>query len=155
MRVTIMLDLLTVGPKFTRPARRAQQQLSIDTFMTLTVILIIIDIPSPTLSFIPDWKPSFSANPSHCSLSFSSSGLTTWFPRLLVLLVAYPFLLFLFYTFQLLVPCGRLSWLMSAHVKIAYRIVSYVAGLRTKPAGRHCCCRSMGQADGRTDTRAF
>ena len=31
---------------------------------------------SPTLSFIPDLKP-FSANPSHCNLSFSSSGLTT------------------------------------------------------------------------------
>jgi len=31
-------------------------------------------------AFIPDLKPSFSANPSHCSLSFSSSGLTTWFP---------------------------------------------------------------------------
>ena len=30
-----------------------------------------------TLSFIPELKPSFSANPSHCSLSFSSSGLTT------------------------------------------------------------------------------
>jgi len=36
-----------------------------------------IRFPSPTLSFIPDLKPSFSANPSHCSLSFSSSGLTT------------------------------------------------------------------------------
>ena len=32
---------------------------------------------SPTLSFIPDLKPSFPANPSHCSLSFSPSGLTT------------------------------------------------------------------------------
>ena len=31
---------------------------------------------SPTLSFIPDLKP-FSVNPSHCNLSFSSSGLTT------------------------------------------------------------------------------
>ena len=44
--------------------------------MPLTVILIIISFPSPTLSFIPDLKPSFSANPSHCSLSFSSPGLT-------------------------------------------------------------------------------
>ena len=43
--------------------------------MPLTVILIIVIIisfPSPTLSFIPDLKPSFSANPSHCSLSFFS-----------------------------------------------------------------------------------
>ena len=42
-----------------------------------TVILIIIGIPSPTHSFIPGLKPSFSANPSLRSLSFSSSGLTT------------------------------------------------------------------------------
>ena len=31
--------------------------------------LIIISFSSPTLSFIPDLKPSFSANPSQCSLS--------------------------------------------------------------------------------------
>jgi len=46
------------------------------SFMPLTATLIIISFSSPTLSFIPDLKPSFSANPSHCSLSFSSSGLT-------------------------------------------------------------------------------
>jgi len=34
-------------------------------------------IPSPPHSFIPGLKPSFSANPSHRSLSFSSPGLTT------------------------------------------------------------------------------
>ena len=42
------------------------------SFMPLTATLIIISFSSPTLSFIPDLKPSFSANPSHCSLSFSS-----------------------------------------------------------------------------------
>ena len=42
---------------------------------TVTVTLIIISFSSFTLSFIPNLKPSFSANPSHCSLSFSS-GLT-------------------------------------------------------------------------------
>jgi len=31
--------------------------------MVLTVILIIISFPSPTPSFIPGLKPSFSANP--------------------------------------------------------------------------------------------
>jgi len=36
-----------------------------------------------TNSFIPGLKPSLSASPSHRSLSFSSLGLTTWFPRLL------------------------------------------------------------------------
>ena len=51
-------------------------------FMLLTVILIIIiSFSSPTHSFIPGLKPSFSANPSHCSLSFSSSGLPTWIPQ--------------------------------------------------------------------------
>ena len=45
--------------------------------MSLTATLIIISFSSPTLSFTPDLKPSFSANPFHCSLSFSSSGLTT------------------------------------------------------------------------------
>ena len=43
----------------------------------LPVVLIIISFPSPTLSFILDLKPSFSANPSNCSLPFSCSGLTT------------------------------------------------------------------------------
>jgi len=32
-------------------------------------------------AFIPGLKHSFSANPSHCSLFFSSSGLTTWIPQ--------------------------------------------------------------------------
>ena len=54
--------------------------------MLLTVVLIITSFPSNTHSFILGLKPSFSANPSHCSLSFSSSGLTTRFPRLLLLL---------------------------------------------------------------------
>jgi len=35
---------------------------------TKTNKIIIISFSSPTLSFIPDLKPSFSANPSHCSL---------------------------------------------------------------------------------------
>ena len=39
--------------------------------------VIVISFSSPTVSFIPDLKTSFSSNPSHCSLSFSSSGLTT------------------------------------------------------------------------------
>jgi len=38
------------------------------TFDTAT--LIIISFSSPTLSFIPVLKPSFSANPSYCCLSF-------------------------------------------------------------------------------------
>ena len=45
--------------------------------LTLTVMLIIVSFPSPTHSVIPGLKHPFSANPSHYSLSFSSSGLTT------------------------------------------------------------------------------
>jgi len=36
--------------------------------MPLTVILI--SFPPPTLSFIPDLKPSFSANPFHAAYLF-------------------------------------------------------------------------------------
>ena len=50
-------------------------------------------IPTPNL------KPSFSANPSHCSLSFSSSALSTWFPRVLQLLLTRPMSVFTFYFF--------------------------------------------------------
>ena len=71
---------------------------SYTVIMLITVILIIF--PSPTHSFIPGLKPSFSANASHCSLSFSSSGLTTWTPQTVYCyFCAYLFLLFLFYTF--------------------------------------------------------
>ena len=42
----------------------------IRSFMPLTVILIIISFPSPTYSFIRGLKTFFSANPSHCILSF-------------------------------------------------------------------------------------
>ena len=84
------------------------------SLMPLTVTLIIISFSSPTLSFIPDLKPSFSANPSQCSLTFSSSGLTAWFPRLLLLLqsisrrpiVSYRMFLFIL---QALLP--EISWL--------------------------------------------
>jgi len=42
-----------------------------------TVTFIIAGIPSSLHSFIPGLKPSFSANLSHRSYSFSFSGLTT------------------------------------------------------------------------------
>ena len=49
--------------------------------------------------FIPDLKPSFSANPSHCSLSFSFSGLTMIPQIFTVTSASNYFLVFLFYTF--------------------------------------------------------
>jgi len=60
------------------PSYSCAKHLTVESYtvvMLLTVILIIISIPSPTHSFIPGLKPSFYANPSHRSLSFSSSGL--------------------------------------------------------------------------------
>jgi len=57
------------------------QSYSVIMLLTFIFIIIIISMPSPTHSFIPGLKPSFTANPSHCSLSFSSSGLTTWIPQ--------------------------------------------------------------------------
>jgi len=64
---------------------------------------IIISFPSPTYSFIPGLKPSFSGNPSHRSLFFiSSSGLTTWIPQTFTVTsehIRFYFLVFLFYTF--------------------------------------------------------
>ena len=42
--------------------------------LTLPCERVIISFPSP---FFPDLKPSFSVNPSDCSLYFSSSVLTT------------------------------------------------------------------------------
>ena len=114
--------------------------------MRIYRIPAVHSFPSPTHSFIPSLKPSFSANPSLCSLSFSSSGLTTWFPRLLLLLLSisvFTFLVFLFYTFSCRFPCGRLSWLTSAfermHVKIASCIVSY----RIVPAVQIRCAVGM------------
>ena len=81
----------------------------VTSFMPLTVILIIISFPSrPTLSFIPDLNPSFSANPSHCSLSFFLlSGLTTWFPRLLLLLLSISVFTFYFFCFTFFNCCFR------------------------------------------------
>jgi len=75
-------------------------------------------------------KRSFSANPSHRSLSSSSSGLTTWFPRLFAVtserILFYFLVFFCFYGFWLLVPCSRLSWLMSAFERrLKYHLVSY------------------------------
>jgi len=56
------------------------KHLTVESYMVIyapNLLVIIISFSSPTLSFIPDLKPSFSANPSHRSLSFSSSELTT------------------------------------------------------------------------------
>ena len=52
------------------------------------------------VSFIPDLKPSFSANPFQCSLSFSSSGLTMWIPQTFT--VTSEHIRFLLFTFSVL-----------------------------------------------------
>jgi len=71
--------------------------------MPLTVILITISFSITPHSFIPGLKPSFSANPSHRSLSFSSLGLIAWIPQTFTVTSEHIrfllFLFFLFYTF--------------------------------------------------------
>jgi len=50
------------------------KHLTVESYMAIYApnsYTIIISFSAPTLSFIPDLKPSFSANPSHCSLSFA------------------------------------------------------------------------------------
>jgi len=80
-----------------------------------TVILIIILFHHPlTLNFILGLIPSFSANPSHRSLSFFLHLSNTWIPLdclLLLLSISdlYFLVFFLFYTFELPFSCGRLS----------------------------------------------
>ena len=43
---------------------------SYTVFICQQSYLLLFGIPSPTHSFIPGLKPSFSVNPSHCSPSF-------------------------------------------------------------------------------------
>jgi len=70
--------------------------------MLPTVTLIIISIPSPPHSFIPVLKPSFSANLSHCSLSFFLQDWLHGFPRLFTVTSEHiRFLLFSFSVFTL------------------------------------------------------
>ena len=71
----------------------------------------LISFPSPTHSFIPRLKPSFSANPSHRSLSFSSSGLTTWIPQTFTVTskhIRFYFLVFRFTHFSCRFMCSTL-----------------------------------------------
>jgi len=104
--------------------------------MLLTLILIFISFSSITVSFIPD-LPFLQILPA---AAFFSSGLTIWFPRLFSVTfehIRFYFLVFLFYTFQLLFPCGRLSWLVSAFERtLKWHLVSY------RIVFRHCLAAS-------------
>jgi len=65
-----------------------------------TAVLIIIGISSPTYFFITGLKPYFGANPSHRSLSFSSSG----FPKLFTVISEHiPSFTFYFFCFTLFI----------------------------------------------------
>jgi len=79
-------------------------------------------------SFIPGLNLSFSANPSHRSLSFLLQDWLRAFPGLFTDTSEHiRFFLISFSVFHfLLVPCGRLSWFMSAFdCTLLYCIVSY------------------------------
>jgi len=82
-------------------------------------------------SLFHSWlKTSFSANPSHRSLSFSSSGFTTWIPQTVYCYFwAYSVVYFLvFFLFLHFLIAGSVRWIklthvgFRAHVKISYRI---------------------------------
>jgi len=48
-----------------------EKHVTVESYTVVMLLtFILISIPSPTHSFIPGLKPSFSANPSHRSLSF-------------------------------------------------------------------------------------
>ena len=49
--------------------RRRQSPVTSECIGGRVILLLLIGIPSPTLSFIPGLKPPFLANPSHCSPS--------------------------------------------------------------------------------------
>ena len=69
-------------------------------YMLLTVILTIISFPSPTHSFIPGLKPSFSANPSHTTaFPFLLLDWLHEFPGLLLLLLSMPVFTFSVFNF--------------------------------------------------------
>jgi len=79
--------------------------------MLLTFILIIISIPSPPHSFISGLKPSFSANPSQCSLPSLLQDWLHGFPGLFTDTSEHARFYFLFFSVfsHLLVLYGRLS----------------------------------------------
>ena len=105
----------------------------IDSPTVSPVHVLMLSSPSPTHSFIPGLKPSFSANPSHRSLSF-------FFFRIhymnssdcLPLLLRTSVCIFLnFFSVLHFSVVGSVLWIkltyvgFRAHVKIASRIVSY------------------------------
>ena len=100
----------------------------VQTCMLLTVIRVIISFSSPTHSFIPGLKPSFSPYPSHCSLSFFLQDWLHDSPDFYCYFWAYPFLLFSFSVLHFLVVVSvrylKLTHLgFPADVKIASSIV--------------------------------
>jgi len=95
-------------------------------FISQQSYLLLFGIPSPTHSFFPGLKPSFSANPSHCS------GAALPFFYLNIYYVDSPdCLLFSFFLFLHFLVVGSVRYIklthvgFRAHVKIASRIVSY------------------------------
>jgi len=70
--------LLSTKASYNDDVRRQQDERGSDVqksslsavFICQQSYLLLIGIPSPTHSFFPFLKPSFSANPSHCSPSF-------------------------------------------------------------------------------------
>ena len=75
---------------------------SYTVFICQQSYLLLFGIPSPTDSFIPGLKPSFSANPSHCSPSYLLKYSLHGFPGLFTVIsehICFLLLVFLFLHF--------------------------------------------------------
>ena len=84
------------------------------TAHTRDYLLLLVFHHSLSLSF-QTWNLLFLQILPTAAFLYLLSELTTWFPRLLLLLLTYLLLLFSFSVLQFLSsPCGRLCWLMSA-----------------------------------------
>jgi len=82
------------------------EHLTVESYESYTVIicqqsyLLLFGIPSPTHSFIPGLKPSFSVNPSHHSPSFFLQDSLHRFPRLFTVISEH--ICFLLFSFSVL-----------------------------------------------------
>ena len=77
---TLYTRYVTYDKHSVRPNLRLCNMLTVESYTVIYAAnshTYYISFSSPTHAFIPGLKPSFSANPSYCSLSFSSSALTT------------------------------------------------------------------------------
>jgi len=130
--------------------------------MLLTLIIFTISrpIPSPPHSFITGLDvPFLLILPTVAFLFFVKTDSTDspdCLPILLSISVFHFLVFFLLSTFQLLVPCGRLSWLMSAFERtLKQHLVSYrIEGLAMYAPWRTLMTTATGSGSKRSSMNA-